>query len=159
MPRRDSNPLMTPLNAPSGCVRRQHLEDAPSSSCRRSVVLRAVHTCYRSISIRSALAKKGRRVVGPRACQKRQAGGWAARLPKKAGGWLDPIVVQLPPTSPLARSFPLEERERERERERAWYTQFFFVNTSPCARSSAKISHRIVISSIGSHVLLVSPCN
>ena len=42
-----------------------------------------------------------------------------------------PDWVQLPPTSPLALSFPVEERERERERERAWYTHFFFGKCYP----------------------------
>ena len=107
-----------------------------------------------------------------RACQKRQAGGWATRLPKKASGWLGHVLAKKGRRGGWTRSWsnsprPLlslalfhwrREREREREREPG-IRNFFFVNTSPCARSSAKVSHQVVISSIGSHVLLVSPCN
>jgi len=51
-----------------------------------------------------------------------EAGGKAAHWPKKAVGWLDPIVkVQLPPTSPLSLSSRLE-----RERESLVYAFFFW---------------------------------
>ena len=80
----------------------------------------------------SALAKKGRRVVGP----------------------------DCGPTPPNLSSRSLFSTGGEREREREPGIRIFiFVNTSPRARSSAKVLHRVVITSVGLHVLLVSPCD
>ena len=67
-----------------------------------------------------------------------------------------PDRVQLPPTSPLALSFPVEEREREREREREpGIRKFFLVSTTPHERSSAKVSWRSAKIIIFNYVSLV----
>ena len=60
---------------------------------------------------------------------------------KKGSGVVGPNRVQLPQTSPLALSFPLEERE-------PGIRNFFFVNITLHKRSSAKISSQVAKSAI-----------
>jgi hypothetical protein len=57
-------------------------------------------------------------------------------------GWLDPTKVQLPPTSPLLLSLPVEEREIEREREPG-ICQKNFISITPCKHSSAEVSQQV----------------